>query len=292
MNTSNNENVPHTYETIQNQASPGIPGWNSSVPTCQQNVYPPVPAYSASPSAQVWAAPNVAPQWIVANVMAPNSHPSSPFYQTFLKGKPKALGIVLIVSAVLEIALGIALIFTIYLSTLISGIPFWGPIFYILAGALTVAAHCNPKVGLVRGSLSLNIISSILSIIELIINIADLADLANFGNCDYYSDYYYNNDYERCNNMLNGGYGILAVLLILNLLIFCVSLSISIFGCRSLSKLSSNSPQVFMVQNDVVVSTNPSTVPATFSGYPQPCAPQNAPPQRYISPGFKATPMS
>ncbi|KAM4031286.1 membrane-spanning 4-domains subfamily A member 4A-like isoform 2-T2 [Anomaloglossus baeobatrachus] len=293
MSATNNENVPHTYETIQNQASPGIPGWNTSVPTLQQNVYPPVHAYSASPSAQVWAAPNVAPQWTVANVMAPNSHPSSPFYLTFLKGKPKALGIVLIVLAILEIGLGIALCFTRFSITLPSGIPFWGSIFYIIAGALTIAAHPKPSVCLIRGSLSLNIISSIFSTVALIINIADLATMSMFYSCYYYNGSYYNQEfYERCKNQLNGGYAVISFLLIINLLLFCVSLSISIFGCRSLSKVSSNCPQVFLIQNDVVVSTNPSTVPATFAGYAQPLAPHIAPPPPYVFQEVKAAPMS
>ncbi|XP_073537279.1 membrane-spanning 4-domains subfamily A member 4D-like isoform X2 [Phyllobates terribilis] len=292
MFATNNENVPHTYETIQNQASPAVPNWRTSVPTCQQNVYPPIPAYTTSPSTQVWPAPAVAPQMNATAILAPNTLPSSTFYQTFLKSKPKALGIVLIISAILEIGLGIGLVFTILSSSLTSGIHFWGPICYIIAGALTIAAHPKPNVCLIRGSLSLNIITSVFSTIALIINIADLANMATFHRCYYYSgDYYYDDDYyERCKNLLYGGYGIIAVLLIINLLLFCVSLSLSIFGCRSLSKVSSNSPQVFMVQNDVLVSTNPSTVPAPFPGYAQPLAPENAPP-RYVFHEVKARPM-
>ncbi|XP_073540693.1 membrane-spanning 4-domains subfamily A member 8-like isoform X2 [Phyllobates terribilis] len=290
MSATNNENIPHTYETIQNQAPSAVPNWNTSVPTYQQNVSPPLPAYSASPSTQMWAIPTVTPQWSVASVMAPNTHPSSPFYQTFLKSKPKALGIVLIISAILEIGLGIALGFTSFSITLPSGIPFWGPIFYIIAGVLTICAHPKPNVCLIRGSLSLNIITSVFSTIALIINIVDLAVMESFRNCYYYTDYY-NNDYERCKNQLNGGYAVLSFLLIINLLLFCVSLSLSIFGCRSLSQVSSNSPQVFLIQNDVVVSTNLSTVPATFAGYAQSFSPENAPPP-YVFQDVKARPMA
>ncbi|XP_077107059.1 membrane-spanning 4-domains subfamily A member 4A-like isoform X1 [Ranitomeya variabilis] len=292
MSATNNENVPHTYETIQNQASSAVPNWITSVPTYQQNVCPPIPAYTASPSTQMWAVPTVTPQWSVANVMAPNTHPSSPFYQTFLKSKPQALGIVLIISAILEIGLGIGLGFTSFSITFPSGIVFWGPIFYIIAGALTISAHHKPNVCLIRGSLSLNIITSIFSTIAFIINIIDLAVMQSFWNCYYGSGSYYNDGYyQRCKNQFYGGYAVLSILLIINVLLFCVSLSISVFGCRSLSQVSSNSPQVFLIQNDVAVSTNHSTVPATFVGYAQSLAPENAPPP-YVFQQVKASPMS
>ncbi|XP_069608935.1 uncharacterized protein [Ranitomeya imitator] len=253
MSATNNENVPHTYETIQNQASSAVPNWITSVPTYQQHVCPPLPAYTASPSTQMWNAPTVTPQWSVANVMAPNTHPSSPFYQTFLKSRPKALG-------------------------------------YIIAGALTISAHRKPNVCLIRGSLSLNIITSIFSTIALILNIIDLAVMQSY--CYYGSGNYYNEVYyQECKNQFYGGYAVLSILLIINVLLFCVSLSISVFGCRSLSQVSSNSPQVFLIQNDVVVSTNLSTVPATFVGYAQSLAPENAPPP-YVFQEVKARPMS
>ncbi|XP_077107061.1 membrane-spanning 4-domains subfamily A member 8-like isoform X2 [Ranitomeya variabilis] len=251
MSATNNENVPHTYETIQNQASSAVPNWITSVPTYQQNVCPPIPAYTASPSTQMWAVPTVTPQWSVANVMAPNTHPSSPFYQTFLKSKPQALGIVLIISAILEIGLGIGLGFTSFSITFPSGIVFWGPIFYIIAGALTISAHHKPNVCLIRGSLSLNIITSIFSTIAFIINIIDLAVMQSFWNCYYGSGSYYNDGYyQRCKNQF-----------------------------------------VFLIQNDVAVSTNHSTVPATFVGYAQSLAPENAPPP-YVFQQVKASPMS
>ncbi|XP_069837181.1 membrane-spanning 4-domains subfamily A member 8-like [Dendropsophus ebraccatus] len=290
MSETNNENSAHTYESIQNQAPTAVPSWNTQVPIILQNV-PLPPAYSASHSPQVWPMPTAAPQWSVANVVPPNTDPSSPFYQTFLKGKPKALGILLIVLAILEIALGIALGFTLSSITLPSGNPFWGSIFYIIAGSLTIAAHSKPNLCLVKGSLSLNIISSIFSSIALILNIVDIV----IAGCYYYTDYYgnyYGDNYRRCRQKLVSEYAVISLLLIVNLLLFCVSFSLSIFGCRSLSNVSSNSPQVFLIQNDVVVSMNPSTVPATFSGFAQPFSVANtSPPPPYVLQQVKATPM-
>ncbi|XP_056385949.1 membrane-spanning 4-domains subfamily A member 4D-like isoform X2 [Hyla sarda] len=284
----------HIYETLQNQAPTAVPNWNTQVSPIVQSLSSPPPRYNAAPSTQMWTIPTVAPQYSVARVAAPNIDPSSPFYQTFLKGKPRALGIVLIVSAILEIALGITLCYTIFSVTLPSGIAFWGPIFYIIAGSLTIAAHAKPNLCLVRGSLSLNIISSIFSFVAVILNIADLVTI----DCYYYlggynGNYHYNNEYRRCKEQLGSGYAVLSILLIANLLLFCVSLSVSIFGCCSLSKVSSYGPQVFLIQNDVIVSTNPPTVPATFSGVAQPFPKANAPPPpSYVFQEAKARPMS
>ncbi|XP_075034477.1 membrane-spanning 4-domains subfamily A member 8-like [Mixophyes fleayi] len=132
---------------------------------------------------------------------------------------------------------------------------------YIIAGGLTIGAQCKPNICLVKGSLSLNIISSIFSFIAAILNCVDLAT----NRCHYYSYYYNSNYYNMCQQQLNSGYALSSLLLVINLLIFCVSLSVSIFGCRSLSRVTPNVPQVFVIQNDAVVSMNPSTVPTMMS---------------------------
>ncbi|XP_069837974.1 membrane-spanning 4-domains subfamily A member 8-like [Dendropsophus ebraccatus] len=274
---------------IQNQAPTAVPNWNPQVPPFIQNVpqqppaynvsspipaynvSSPIPAYNVSPSAQVLTVPTAAPQWTVATAAAPNTASSSLFYQTFLKGKPKALGIVLIVSAILELVFGIALAFSIRYYTFYSGIAFWGPVFYIIAGSLTIAAHSKPNLCLIRGSLSLNILSSIVSTIAVILTIIDVATVY----CYYYPGGYHN--YDKCRQALDNVYGLGSALIVLNLLLFCVSLSLSIFGCRSLSTVSSDSPQVLVLQNDYVVSMNPATAPNTVSGYGQPFPTANAP---------------
>ncbi|XP_040294313.1 membrane-spanning 4-domains subfamily A member 4A-like [Bufo bufo] len=295
MSAINTENPPNIYESLAGQA---VPYSNTPVPTYLQNAPQQPPPFNGLPSTQVWNASTVVPQWRVANVVTPNTDPSSSFYRTFLKSKPRALGIVLIVSSILEIGLGIGLAFTNFTITLPSGIPFWGTIFYIIAGALTIAAQSKPNICLVRGSLSLNIISSIFSGIAIILNSVDLATLqcylyyyGNYGYYGYYNDYL--NKYRRCLQLLPATYALQSILLVINLLIFCISFSVSIFGCRSLCKISSNSPQVYLIQNDLVVSMNPSTVPAT--GFSQPFAPAFAPPQppaQYVFQGVKAVPMS
>ncbi|XP_071986824.1 membrane-spanning 4-domains subfamily A member 4A-like [Engystomops pustulosus] len=280
MSTTNNENSPPGY-TPQSPAP-------TSVPTYIQNVPSPYPGYNASSPAQAWNVATGPPQWNVAAIVAPNTDPSSPFFTTFLRGKPKALGIVMIVAAILEIALGIGLIYTTFTITRISGIPFWGSVCYIIAGILSIAAQAKPNSCLVRGSLAMHILSCIFLVPALIIGSLDLVLIPLFAYCDYSSDE--NGDgYRRCMSRQDAAYGVGAVLLIINLLLFCVSLSLSIFGCRSLSYVYSYAPQVFLIQNGHVPSMNPSTV--TSSGFTPPYAPAAAPPPPYVTQGVKAPPV-
>ncbi|XP_073453254.1 uncharacterized protein [Aquarana catesbeiana] len=236
---------PH-YETIlsstQSAVPSAVPASNVPVASFFQNISPLPPTFSIAPLTQELSVPTMAPQWQLSASIPLNMDPSLPFFQTFLKGKPKALGILVIVAAILEIGLGIALVFTRFKFTLLSGIPFWGPVFYIIAASLTLAAQKKPNVCLIKGSLSLNIISSIFSMVAVILNIANLGTLWFYG-YGYYGNSGYNyNDYEaqrQCQQELNGAYAAISLLLVINLLLFCVTISTSVFECRSLSKVQS-----------------------------------------------------
>ncbi|XP_075034296.1 uncharacterized protein LOC142095262 [Mixophyes fleayi] len=290
------EDAPPNYEILLHDASSGVPNMNAPLMTSVQNVIQPPPAYSISPETKASNVLSVTPQWVLATAPPQNVDSSSPFYTTFLKAKPKALGIVLIVAAVLQICLAIGLIFTLFTVSISSGIPFWGSVFYIIAGGLTIGAQCKPNICLVKGSLSLNIISSIFSFIALILNCADLATMKYYGYNYYnYNDYNSSNSYyyyyrKIYQEKLAGAYAIQSFLLLINLLLFCVSLSVSIFGCRSLSRVQPNAPQVFMIQNDVVVSMVHSTIPTTFSATFPPIA-QPAPPPLYTVQAVQAKPV-
>ncbi|XP_073453262.1 membrane-spanning 4-domains subfamily A member 4D-like isoform X2 [Aquarana catesbeiana] len=200
-------------ETLMNSTPSAVPSAvpASNVPVASffQNISPPPPTFYIPPSTQAFSFPTVAPQWRLSAIIPQNMDPSLPFFQTFLKGKPKALGILVIVAAILEIGLGIALGFTRFTITFPSGIPFWGPVFYIIAASLTLAAQKKPNI------------------------------------------------------CLNGAYAVISLLLVINLLLFCVTISTSVFECRSLSKVQSVT-QVFVLQNDVVLAMNPGAVPVPF----------------------------
>ncbi|KAM4701322.1 membrane-spanning 4-domains subfamily A member 4D-like isoform 2-T2 [Discoglossus pictus] len=132
-----------------------------------------------------------------------------PFYQTFLKGQPKALGTVQITLGILHIALGVVLVSASYLTiTIISGVPFWGTIFYVIAGSLSVGAE---------------------------------------------------NKQSRCLAIRNT---CLVFLLIISLLQFCVSMSLSAFGCRSLNHQSIQQMPVYVINNNYHVTMAPGAFPS------------------------------
>ncbi|XP_056385965.1 membrane-spanning 4-domains subfamily A member 8-like isoform X3 [Hyla sarda] len=173
--------------------------------------------------------------------------------------------IVLILAAILQVAVGIGLFFTTFSASLPSGIPFWGPIFYIIAGSLTIAAQAKPSICLIKGSLSLNILTIVFSAIGLVLTCVDLGIIWCFPR-------------RLCRSRIIGGYFIDSILLVTNLLLFCLAMSLSVFGCRSLSQASSIVPQVFVIQNDVVISMPPSVYFATVPAFPQTQPPAPPPP--------------
>ncbi|XP_073451344.1 membrane-spanning 4-domains subfamily A member 4A-like [Aquarana catesbeiana] len=257
-----------SYETLMSRARSAVPASNVPVASYYQNIRPQPPTNHGPPPTQTWSVPTGAPQWQLSAIIPQNKDPSLPFFQTFLKGEPKALGILVIVAAILEIGLGIALVFIAFATTFISGITFWGPVFYIIAGSLTLGAQTKPNICLIRGSLGLNIISSIFSITAVILNSVDFLIMR----CYFYN---YSNNYTRydgyylCQQKLNTGYAVLSVLLVINLLLFCITLSTSVFGCRSLSKVQ-NVNQVFLIQNDVVFGMNSGVPYPQTTTYAQP----------------------
>ncbi|KAM3914057.1 membrane-spanning 4-domains subfamily A member 4D-like [Leptodactylus fuscus] len=257
----------HSYEALTNDVTAMAPPY--ILP--QYNVPPVPPGYNAPPDPQIWKVPTVAPQWSFAAVI-PQITESSAFYQTFLKGRPKALGIVLISAAILQVVVGIGLFFTTFSVSLPSGIPFWGPAIYIVAGSLTIAAQTKPSICLIKGSLALNVLTIVFSVIGLVLTSVDLGIIWCY-------------PYRNCRSRLIGGYLIDSVLIVTNLLLFCLSISLSVFGCRSLSHASSIVPQVFVIQNDVVISMPPSVYSATAPTFPQtqPVPPPSPPP--YTDPG-------
>ncbi|XP_040176984.1 rho GTPase-activating protein gacK-like [Rana temporaria] len=166
---------PPSYEATMSNSEPTAPMSDVPLTNILKNHSPPPPAYYPPNPDPSWSPYSVIPPWSVDNITPQNTDPSPPFYKAFLMGKPKALGVLIIIVSIFEIGLGIALAILAYTNTDASGISFWGPIFYIIAGSLTLSAYRKPSINLVRGSLSLNVISWVLTVIAVVLNVIDLA---------------------------------------------------------------------------------------------------------------------
>lgn len=84
-------NLP-SYEALPNEVPMDAPQPNVYSNPAEFNVHTVPMGYEVPPAPQMWKVPTVAPQWSFSAVI-PQITESSAFYQTFLKAKPKALGV-------------------------------------------------------------------------------------------------------------------------------------------------------------------------------------------------------
>ncbi|XP_077310766.1 membrane-spanning 4-domains subfamily A member 4D-like [Lithobates pipiens] len=177
-----------------------------------------------------------------ATAAIPQFNHSTLYQQTFMKGRPKLLGIVLIATSSLQIVLGIASIFTTVAISLTSGIDFWGPVLYITAGVLTIKAQAKFNICMIKSSFGLNVASTFISFLALVMVCVDLIVISH-GNYHHYMK-----------GSVAGGYFVLVTLLLSNLLLFSVSIFLSVFGCQAMVLAPHNVPQTFLIRNEVVIA--------------------------------------
>ncbi|XP_072494821.1 membrane-spanning 4-domains subfamily A member 4A-like isoform X1 [Notamacropus eugenii] len=155
--------------------------------------------------------------------------------QKFLKGEPKALGTVQIMIALMNFSLGMVLIlissdpyrrevFLFY-----TGYIFWGTAFFIISGSLTIAAENRTTNTLIQSSLAMNIVSSVVAGLGIIFFAVNLVM------SDHILYYYCHQEgyYDSCALGQSILLGINFILLILTVLEFIISLTISGFGCKA-----------------------------------------------------------
>ncbi|XP_064409669.1 membrane-spanning 4-domains subfamily A member 4A-like [Latimeria chalumnae] len=169
--------------------------------------------------------------------------PKSSFWETaalqkFLKGEPKVLGAIQIMTGIMKISLGIAL--TIVVSNDMRwisladdiGVPIWIGILCILSGALSVACEKYQKISLLRAALVMNIISAVFAGSAVILYCIDFVifKLSFNYRCNK-TDYYDCFPVKVANVLFFSSKVILFILLILEL---CIAISLSDFGCKAL----------------------------------------------------------
>ncbi|XP_036034203.1 membrane-spanning 4-domains subfamily A member 4D-like [Onychomys torridus] len=137
--------------------------------------------------------------------------------EKFLKGEPKVLGVVQVMIALINLSLGVIImnlehseiILSVYIWT-----PVWGSITFMLSGSLSIAAAVRTTKGLVTSSITLNTISSVVAAATSIIGFISV--LSNAFHIHY-----------------TIRVGMDALMFILNVLGFCITVSIAAFGCKA-----------------------------------------------------------
>ncbi|XP_053354838.1 membrane-spanning 4-domains subfamily A member 4A-like [Clarias gariepinus] len=150
--------------------------------------------------------------------------------QKFLKGEPKAMGVVQIMITLLMILFGIVMMFPPQTISVFSGVVFWGSLIHISAGSLAVSASNKLNVCVISATLVLNILSTIAAGIAIIMLSLDL--MFHWMHYDCF-DIEYNDECRYNYIAVSRTEGISGVLLVFSLLQFVVSIVVSAFTCKA-----------------------------------------------------------
>uniref|UniRef100_A0A452H6K8 Membrane spanning 4-domains A8 n=1 Tax=Gopherus agassizii TaxID=38772 RepID=A0A452H6K8_9SAUR len=178
--------------------------------------------------------------------------------EKFYKGEPLALGITQIVVGAVQLAVGVVMAMVssdLWILALSLHVPIWSGLLYIISGALSVAAAKNPNIPLVKGSLGMNIISSVLAGCAMILYLISLTESRYQSRCYWYP--------ETCITY-KVTVACIMVLLLFTFLEFFVSISTAAFGCKTTCRNSYSEVSVVIYQN-VVPSDDPTTATNTHS---------------------------
>ncbi|XP_059102113.1 membrane-spanning 4-domains subfamily A member 4D-like [Peromyscus eremicus] len=162
--------------------------------------------------------------------------------EKFLKGEPKVLGVVQVMIALINLSLGVIMMNSEHSLQILSvyiWAPVWGSIPFMLSGSLSIAAAVRTTKGLVISSITLNTTSSVVAAATSIIGFISVLSSA-----------------FRIPYTVRVLVGMDALMFILNVLGFCVTVSIAAFGCKA-SCCTSSEVVVVLPANPAVSAAAP-----------------------------------
>ncbi|XP_060133159.1 membrane-spanning 4-domains subfamily A member 8-like isoform X2 [Zootoca vivipara] len=160
-------------------------------------------------------------------VGSPNNQPQHSqqpgWMEKLVKVETKTLGAVQILIGLMHIGFGsVSAVLCPWISTLATtlGYPFWGGLFFIISGSLSVSAEKHATPCLVRGSLGMNITSAAMASVGIILYLVGLyVTPFDYSSSDY--GYYW----TKAASIV-----LVAVLLLFSILEFCIAVSSVYFG--------------------------------------------------------------
>ncbi|XP_036439322.1 membrane-spanning 4-domains subfamily A member 4A [Colossoma macropomum] len=146
----------------------------------------------------------------------------------FLKVEPVALGTLQVFIGLVMIAVGIA---TLVAGTQHGEVPLGLGISCIICGSVTLAAHKGTSLPLIKSTLALNIIGTLLSISGICYFCVELAIRPDLDDCSTY-DGYWDCWYmaQRFTTIMDGLNGLLLVFSVLEV---CVCITLVVFSCKA-----------------------------------------------------------
>ncbi|XP_030606086.1 membrane-spanning 4-domains subfamily A member 4A-like [Archocentrus centrarchus] len=162
-------------------------------------------------SASSSAAERMGGMFVVTQVIPAAAPQNNPKKNKFSQGRPEALGTVQIIIGLMDFLFGLVMLPD-YI-TANTGVFVWGPLVFITAGSVTVAAGKRLNRCLVRTALGFNVVAAVASAVAIIIYSTDAS----------YSGYHYKGSYSSgC---------VSCVLAVFGVLEFVVSICVAAFGC-------------------------------------------------------------
>ncbi|XP_062394410.1 uncharacterized protein si:dkey-7j14.6 [Sardina pilchardus] len=154
----------------------------------------------------------------------------------FQKGYPMQLGMVQIFLGMMAVSLGVLGFLS---SEILGEVPLCLGIFVIISGSVSAAAHKGRHVRLIKGTLAMNIISSLLALAAIGYFCWELANQRHV-ECQNYQDgdRSYDRMFSACvqhKSVINGMKGLLLVMAVFEV---CVSTTISVFSVKAIKQQS------------------------------------------------------
>ncbi|XP_069596803.1 membrane-spanning 4-domains subfamily A member 4A-like isoform X1 [Ranitomeya imitator] len=186
----------------------------------------------------------------------------------FYSGEPEVLGTTQIFTGIVLISFDIMMMIvgSVFGALFYTGVPIWAGILFIISGSLSVAASVKPTVGKVTSSLVMHIITSLAAAGGIVISSIEFILVSQRNSSVLYWTYcaYYKSDTECLGAFygLDVYYGFLSLNMTLFMLMFCISISTSVFACKTVCRSS------FQEISVVIYQTTSSAVSDTSRDVP------------------------